>query len=126
MQRMARKLERDVRIVQRREGRQTSQASFEFPNIGRDILRDVEPNVGGEAQAIERRLLLDDRNAGLQIGWRDIRNEARLESIAQPILQSRNVFRHFVRGQHDLMALAMERVEGMEKLLLSAVAAREE
>ena len=67
-------------LFERRERRQPRQASFELANIGRNVLRDVQRDLGRQPQVFERRLLLHDRDAGLEVGRRDIRDQSRSRS----------------------------------------------
>src|SRR5258706_427831 len=61
-----------------------------------------------------------------QSGRRDTLNQSRFQAVAQPLLQARNFARDLVRGEHDLMPLGVQRVEGMEKFFLGALAPRQE
>src|SRR5450755_2913364 len=73
-----------------------------------------------------RGFLLDNSDAGLEIRRRDIGNQTGLEAVAQAIFQSRNVARNLVRGEYDLMAIVMERVERVEEFFLRALATGQE
>src|SRR5579862_4540683 len=126
VQSVAREFQSDLRIVERGERGQSRQASFQLANISRNVLRDIQADVGRKPQFLERRFLLDDRDAGFEIRRRDIGNQARFKSIAQSVFQSRDILRHFIRGKDDLMALAMQRIKSMKKLLLGTIAAGEE
>jgi hypothetical protein len=67
-----------------------------------------------------------NRDPGLDVRSLDVGDEAPLEAIPQPFFQLRDVFRHLVGGEDDLLALLVERVERMEELLLRPLAAGEE
>ena len=53
-----------------------------------------------------------------EVGRADVGDQAGLEALAQPLLQRGEVARHAVRGQDDLAAGVVQRVEGVEELLL--------
>ena len=60
------------------------------------------------------------------VGRPDVGDQAGLEALAQPVLQRAHVARQAVGGEHELRAGAVERVEGVEELLLGARLALEE
>src|SRR5690242_4859361 len=125
-QSLAGKLRRYRRLADRSERRETGEASFEFAHVRRDVLRDVKRDLGRQMEVFECRLLLHDRDAGLEVRRCDIGDETRLEAIAQALFKSRNIARNLIRSQHDLVALRVERVESMKELLLGALAAGQE
>ena len=51
-------------------------------------------------------------------GGRDLAHQAGLEALAQPVLERVEVARRAVGGQHELGAGLVQRVEGVEELLL--------
>ena len=53
-------------------------------------------------------------------------DEAGLEALAQAVLERREVAREAVGGEHELAAGVVERVEGVEELLLGLRLALEE
>ncbi len=71
-------------------------------------------------------LLPEDRDACLEIGRLDVGEQPPLEPRAQPLLQGRDLPRRAVGRDDDLGAALVERVEGMEELLLDALLALEE
>ena len=58
-------------------------------------------------QFLERGFLFDDRNSRFQVGWRDVGDQSRFETVAQPFFQPGDIARHFVRSEDNLMALRM-------------------
>src|SRR5208282_3633162 len=55
-----------------------------------------------------------------------IRDQSRLEPIAQPVLEPGDFAWNFVRSQNDLMPLGVKRVESMEEFFLGALASGQE
>ena len=59
-----------------------------------------------------------DRDAGLEVRRRQVRDEAPFEAAAQPLLEGQDRLRRPVRGQDDLLAVLVDRVERVEELFL--------
>ena len=78
------------------------------------------------ADPIGRHPLAQDRDAGLEVGRLDVGDQAPLEPRPQPFLERRDLFRRPVGRDHDLTARLVERVEGVEELLLDPLLAFEE
>src|SRR6185295_16360163 len=70
--------------------------------------------------------LSQDREAGRQIGRRELGDEAGLEALEQPGLERRHVGREPVAREDELAAGLVQRVEGVEELLLGLRLALEE
>ena len=64
--------------------------------------------------------LAQDREPRGGVGRADVGDEAGLEALAQALLEGAEVARQAVRGQDDLRARLVQRVEGVEELLLGA------
>ena len=62
----------------------------------------------------------------LEIGHLDVGDQTPLEARAQPLLEVGDVARHLVAGEHDLLVRLVDRVEGVEELLLSLLLAGDE
>src|SRR5215813_447657 len=77
--------------------------------------------VRADAEEVANRLLnrLDVRRL-------DVGDEAPFETIAQSLLEVGDLLRELVGGEDDLVVAFVERVEGVEKLLLRALPAGEE
>src|SRR5713226_3710666 len=125
-QSLAGELRRYCRLAHRRECSKTREASLELAHVRGDVLRDVKRDLGRQWEVFECRLLLHDGYAGLEVRRCDIGDQTGLEAVAQPLFESCNIARNFIRSQHDLMTLGVERVESMKEFLLGALAARQE
>ena len=88
-----------------------------------DQLQDA---VVGEHDAVVLGALAQDREARGEVGRLDVGDEAGLEALAQAVLERAEVAREAVGGQDDLAAEVVQRVEGVEELLLGLGLGREE
>ena len=79
-----------------------------------------------ELDAVLLDALAQDRQAGGEVGRRELGDEAGLEALEQPRLERGHVGRQAVAGQHELAAGLVEGVEGVEELLLGLRLALEE
>ena len=94
----------------------------------------VETRLGDEGQhllvvdvdPVDLHLLAQDRDARLEVRRLDVGDQPPLEAAAQPLLERRDVARRPVGREHDLRAGLVQRVEGVEELLLEALLALEE
>src|SRR5262249_31899534 len=73
----------------------------------------------GELDAVGVDPLTEYRQAGGELRWLDVDNQTGPEAIAEPILERLQVRRRTIGGEHDLAPTVLERVEGMEELLLA-------
>ena len=90
-------------------------------------LRDHLDGRGVDAgQRVLLHALAEDRAAGGEVGRLDVGHEAGLETLPQAVLERVEIPRETVRRQHELRAGALERVEGVEELLLGPGLALEE
>src|SRR5207247_4431719 len=87
-----------------------------------DEVRDVV----AESHALEGGLLLEDGHARLEVRRLDVSYQSPLEPRPQALLDLRDVFRRRVARHDDLLARLVERVEGVEELLLCALLAGDE
>src|SRR6185312_651034 len=110
----------DLGANQRRVRYQADERAFQFTNVGADIGRDIERNIGGQDDFFLLRLLLQNCYLGFEIGRLDVGNQSPLEAAAQPVLEFRQLFGGTVAGDHDLLHGFVQRVEGVEELFLGA------
>ena len=88
--------------------------------VGDAVGDDLEGAVGGRGDLVLLRALAQDREAGGGVGGADVGDEAGLEALAQAGLHVAEVAREAVGGEDDLGAGLVQRVEGVEELLLRA------
>ena len=87
---------------------------------------DELEHVRRREQPLLRGLLLQDRDPGLQVGRLDVGEQAPLEPGPQPVLQRGQLLGRAVGGDDDLLVRVVQRVEGVEELLLRALAVLQE
>ncbi len=86
--------------------------------LGKDVALGVDPGLADEAA--------QDGEASCQVGRLDRDRQAPLEAVAQPRLEGRELAWNAVCGEDDLAAALVERVEGVEELVLGMALALEE
>ena len=90
------------------------------------MVRNVLGHVVRQVQIQQLGLALDDGNARFKIRRLDVGGQAPLKPGAQTLLQGFDFLRGAVRCDDDLAAIVVQRVEGVEKLLLRALLAGQE
>ena len=90
------------------------------------MIRNVLGHVVRQVQIQQLGLALDDGNARFKIRRLDVGGQAPLKPGAQTLLQGFDLLRGAVRRDDDLAAIVVQRVEGVEKLLLRALLAGQE
>src|SRR5688572_12504191 len=99
---------------------QLDDRSFELPHARPDILRDEPDDFfrQGHLEMVERCFLAQDRYTMLEVRRLDVRDHSPLETADEARFQPRDFRRRPVAGQNDLAASLVQRVEGVEELLL--------
>ena len=114
-----RRVERPAR--ERVECHDADEGALQGAHVALDPLGDdLERLLIGEFHAVVIDSLAQHGHARVEIGWVDVGDEPRLEAIAQAVLECGEVARQAVRGQDELAARVMQRVERVEELLLGA------
>ena len=90
------------------------------------VVRNVLGHIVRQVQIQQLGLALDDGNARFKIRRLDVGGQAPLKPGAQTLLQGFDLLRGAVRRDDDLAAIVVQRVEGVEKLLLRALLAGQE
>ena len=116
----------DFHAGERGVGHQADQRAFELANVRFDRAGDVFGDVIRQAHSLAFRLLLQNGDFGFEIGRLDIGDQAPFETRAQPLLNGGNFLGRAIGGNHDLLLLIVERVEGVEEFLLGALARGDE
>ena len=83
-----------------------------------DLAGDELDDVGGDRDRALLGLGPQDRDARLEVRRRQVGDQAPLEPAAEPLLEGQDRLRRPVRGQDDLLAVLVDRVERVEELLL--------
>ena len=96
---------------------------FQLPDVGFQLVGDVLAHLRRHIQVHQLRLPADDGHPGLEVRRLDIRQQAPFKPGLQPVLQRLDLLRGPVGGQDDLLAVLMQRLKGVEELLLCALLA---
>ena len=86
--------------------------------VGRAVGEEGQDAVVGQADAVVLGALAQDGDARGEVGRLDGGDQAGLEALAQAVLEGAEVAREAIGGQHELAAEVVQRVEGVEELLL--------
>ena len=105
---------------------QAGQRAFELADVGADVGRDEERDVGGQRALLALGLLLQDGDLGFEIGRLNVGDQAPLEARAQAVFEIGEFLGRAVGGDDDLLDALVQRVEGVEELFLRALLAGEE
>ena len=125
LQHILRERQRDLLPGQRRVRDQPNQRSLELADVRLDLAGDVDRDVVGQRHRFGFRLLLENRDFGLEIRRLNVGNQSPLEPRPQPLLERRNLVGRAVAAEHDLLLRIVERVERVEELGLRAFFAGE-
>ena len=110
----------DRDVVETGVGSDANERAFELTDVAGDPRRDEFEGVRGDGAAITLRLVAKDREPGLEVGRLDVGDQAPLETTAQTFFERGDRIGHPIARHHDLLVGAVERVEGVEELLLQA------
>ena len=104
-------------------GIQLFDGALQLADVLLQMVGDVLGHIVGQVKVQQLGLALDDGHAGLKIRRLDVGGQAPLKPGAQTLLQRFDLFGGAVGGNYDLAAVVVQRVEGVEKLLLRALLA---
>src|SRR5262245_19991108 len=107
------------------EGADPDERALELADVRLDAIRDEVGDVIGQGHPIELRLLLEDRDACLEVRRLDVRAHRRQEARPEALLEIRDLLRRAVAGQDDLAARE-EVVVRVEELVLGTLLAGQE
>ena len=111
-------LEVDGLAVEAGEGGHPDERALELTDVGGDPARDVLQCLRRRVEPLLDRLLAQDRDAGLQLRRLDVGEQAPFEPAPQPVFERHQALGRAVAGDDDLLAGVVQRVEGVEELLL--------
>ncbi len=80
----------------------------------------------GSVHLLALRLLLQNGDLGFEIGRLNVGDQSPLETRAQPVFNLGQLLGRTIGGDHDLLHALVQRVEGVEELLLRALLLRDE
>ena len=100
--------------------------SLKLTDIRLDFFRNELNDIGRKLQTERVRLALNNRHSCFNIGRLNVGDKSPLEAVSQPFIKNFNIPGRSVGGQDYLFALLSERIEGMEKFLLSGFLACDE
>ena len=120
-QHLARQVGGDLLLAEGGVADEAGGGALELPDVGVDVLRQQPRDVVGELAPAVLALALEDGHAGLVAGLLDLRDQAPLEARHQALLERGDLLGRAVGGQDDLLSGVVERVEGVEELLLRAL-----
>ena len=127
-QRLAGEFDGDLAVLQRRVEQEFDDAAFELAHRTPYVLGDEPQDVVGdrELEVVLLGLLAENRDAVLEVRLTDVGHHAPLEAADEPRLEAGDLLRRPVGRQHDLLAGLVERIEGVEELLLGHFLALQE
>jgi hypothetical protein len=99
----------------------------QLADVRRDPAGDERQHLGvRHVDAIGRNLLAEDRNPRLEVRGLNVDDETPLEARAKSLLERRDIPGRPIGREDDLPARLIERVEGVEELLLDPLLVLEE
>src|ERR1017187_8705611 len=107
--------------VFRSEGGDPDQCAFELTDVGGNPARDVLKCLGRRVEPVLDGLLPQDGDAGLQLRRLDVGEQAPFEPAAQPVLEGHQPLGRPVARDDDLLAGVVQRIKGVEELLLGSL-----
>ena len=117
----------DRGVGQRRVGDDADQRGLEAAQVVGDALGDqLQDAVVADVDPVVVGALAQHRQPRGGVGRADVDQQPGLEALAQAVLELGHVARRAVGGQHQLAARLVQRVEGVEELLLGLHLALEE
>src|SRR5579883_2471698 len=120
VERLRRHVDRDRPVPERGVGEQLDDRALEFPDARPHVLGDEADHVFRDRmlEVVELRLVLEDRDAVLEVRRLDVGHHAPLEAAHEPRLEARDLGRRPVAREDDLATCLVECVERVEELVL--------
>ena len=110
-----REVEVDALLVQRRPRADANESALQLTDIRGDARGHVFEDLRGHLEALGVRLLMQDRDAGLQVRRLNVDEQARGEARPHAVLEALELGGGQVGGQDDLLVGAVQRIKGMEE-----------
>ena len=119
-------LDGDRYLVQAGVGRHPDQGALELADVRRDTGGDELEHLGRHPAVVPLGLVAQDGEPCLEVGRLDVGDEAPLEPAPQAVFERLDGVGCAVGGDDDLLVRSVQRVEGVEELLLEAFLALHE
>ena len=116
-------LEGQLLAGQRGVGGHADQRAFQAADVGANAVGQEIHDFLRQRHAHDLRLLLQNGQAHLDVRRLQVGDQPPLEARDQPVFQVLNLAGRPVAGQHDLLVRLVQRVEGVEELLLNPLLA---
>ena len=100
---------------------QAHQRAFQFAHIGAHVTCDKQRHVHRKMRVFQLRLALQDRDLCFQIRRLDVDHQTPLKARAQTIFETVQLLGRTIARDDDLLAVFVQRVEGVEELFLRAL-----
>ena len=100
--------------------------ALQLADVLLQVICNVLGHIVGQVKIEQLGFAFDDGDTGLKIRRLNVGGQAPLKPGAQTLLQRFDLLRRAVRRDDDLPAIVVQRVEGVEKLLLRALLAGQE
>src|SRR4029077_5494969 len=110
-------------LVHGRKRLDPRQRAFQLADVALHLVRYEAQNVFGNQAVVVAELGVEDGEPGLEVRGLYVGDETPLESRAQPVLESRYFLWRTIGRDDDLLVDLVQRIEGVEELLLGAVLA---
>ena len=99
----------------------TDQTPFQLTDVVHDRRGEIKQRLVVNFKPFVFGFASQNSGSRLQFGGLNVGNQAPRKTRAQTFFQTGDIFREFVRRQHDLLVRVVQDVEGVEKFFLSSV-----
>ena len=123
LERVGRDLEVQRAAAQARIGHHARQTALELTNVALHMIRDEREHRIVNVDIVLPRAVAQDRDARFDVRRLNIGNQSPLEARAEALLQLGDLLGRPVGADDDLLVRIVQRVEGVEKLLLRGLTA---
>lgn len=119
-------VERDLLALKELHGAQLFDAALNAADVAAQPLRQIFDNIFGERKLVFLRLLADDCHAQLGVRRLNVGGNSPFQARADAFLEVLHLADLPVAGDDDLLLCLVKHVEGVKKLVLCGVLARDE
>ena len=111
-------IHRDASSVNEAVSAELFDDAFQLADVALYVFSEEVQNIIGEIHIQNLSFALQNGDTELRFGWLDIHDQTAFKSALNALFQVLNVLGRTVRGQYDLFACIVERVERVEELFL--------